>query len=487
MSQPSKSILSRCFLLLLVFPFSHGLFAQSKVDSLENVFANGTNDSVKLTALIQLGKMNLLSNSAKAEGYARQCISLARQKGLDANEASGWNLLGNVFFYRDKFPEAIEKYQKALAIYVILQNNKVVASQYRNIGLCYTRMGDYKTAVDYNFRSMEIAESFKDTVTIASLSNDIGNIFYYQKDFLNAEKYYQKTIGLFKSRNNPEGVARALNNLGSVNSELKNYKEALNYYTQAFEIRQRIRDTSGIITCLTNIGQLHGLNGDFQSSLKAGYEALKLAEYSHDDFAKASCLSHLANAYNEMKDYPKAISYGTQSLEISENRHDPEHQKDMHLILSEIYQGAHNTDKALYHYKKYISYRDSLINEENTKKSIQTLMLYEFNKKQAADSIRNTELVKVEELKHQQEIRQQKMFTYGGIIGFAFMLIVAGLSFRAYRQKQKANMLVNEQKELVEEKQKEILASIHYAKRIQESILPTDKYINKNLDRLNKN
>jgi hypothetical protein len=36
----------------------------------------------------------------------------------------------------------------------------------------------------------------------------------------------------------------------------------------------------------------------------------------------------------------------------------------------------------------------------------------------------------------------------------------------------------------VEEKQKEILDSIHYAKRIQKALIPSDKYIDKNLNRL---
>ena len=37
-----------------------------------------------------------------------------------------------------------------------------------------------------------------------------------------------------------------------------------------------------------------------------------------------------------------------------------------------------------------------------------------------------------------------------------------------------------------EEKQKEILDSIRYAKRIQHSLLPNEKYISKSLDKLNK-
>ncbi len=41
-----------------------------------------------------------------------------------------------------------------------------------------------------------------------------------------------------------------------------------------------------------------------------------------------------------------------------------------------------------------------------------------------------------------------------------------------------------EQKKIIEEKQKDILDSIRYAKRIQNSLLPNRKYIDKHLNRL---
>jgi ligand-binding sensor domain-containing protein len=46
---------------------------------------------------------------------------------------------------------------------------------------------------------------------------------------------------------------------------------------------------------------------------------------------------------------------------------------------------------------------------------------------------------------------------------------------------------IHDQKIVLEEKQKEIVDSINYAKRIQQSQLPTTKYIERNIKRLNKN
>jgi hypothetical protein len=54
----------------------------------------------------------------------------------------------------------------------------------------------------------------------------------------------------------------------------------------------------------------------------------------------------------------------------------------------------------------------------------------------------------------------------------------------AYRNKKKTSILlaqqkamIEEQKLIVEEKQKALLDSIHYAKRIQQAMLPADSFI----------
>ncbi|PJA09903.1 MAG: hypothetical protein COX70_00450 [Flavobacteriales bacterium CG_4_10_14_0_2_um_filter_32_8] len=49
-------------------------------------------------------------------------------------------------------------------------------------------------------------------------------------------------------------------------------------------------------------------------------------------------------------------------------------------------------------------------------------------------------------------------------------------------RKQKA--IIEKQKELVEEKNNEILASIRYAKRIQDALMTSQKYIERNIKRL---
>lgn len=67
------------------------------------------------------------------------------------------------------------------------------------------------------------------------------------------------------------------------------------------------------------------------------------------------------------------------------------------------------------------------------------------------------------------------------------VLILAIVIFKNLQTNKKKNKIISYQKEQVEEKQKEILDSIRYAKRIQRALLPTEKYIDKSLNRLKNN
>jgi serine phosphatase RsbU (regulator of sigma subunit) len=68
----------------------------------------------------------------------------------------------------------------------------------------------------------------------------------------------------------------------------------------------------------------------------------------------------------------------------------------------------------------------------------------------------------------------KKYLLYGGSL--VFLLFSVGL-FIGFQRKKKANLLIHEQKQIVEEKNKEITDSIQYAKRIQSAILPSNKVV----------
>lgn len=94
-----------------------------------------------------------------------------------------------------------------------------------------------------------------------------------------------------------------------------------------------------------------------------------------------------------------------------------------------------------------------------------------------------------------EEVEKQTVIRNSFIVGFILILFFAVFIFRAYRNKQKTNLIITQQKEEVEkskhiievqkkevdERQKEIIESITYAKRLQEAILPPQAFIDKHI------
>ncbi len=469
---------------LLELTMTSGVVFAQESDSLTQLLQKETNDSVKFSLMIQIGKNALMANREKAKEYAEKALSFSQGKKMKTEEATAWRLKGTICYYENQYYKAIENYTKSLEMTDKVKDESKTSSQYRNIALCYTKLGNTITAVDYYYKALKIAEKYKDTANISHLFNDIGSVFYQQHNFDNAQSYYFKAYKIYKSKNDEQGMAMILNNIGSVFSESKDYSFALVYYIQAVDLREKVADTLGLISCYTNIGQIYSIRGEHSKALTNDLKALKLAEGIKYNVAIANVYSSLAVTYQNMKNYPMALEYANKGLDLIKGMNDLEKSRDIYKILYEVYDASNKPGLAIPNYKKFLLYRDSIDDQNNSRKASQLQMAYEFDKKQLADSIQTVEQFKIDEEKHQQEISEQKTYTYGGIIGFLLMIIFSSVSFRAYRQKRKDNLLVSEQIDLVEEKQKEILDSIRYAKRIQQSLLPSEKYIENNLNRL---
>lgn len=68
--------------------------------------------------------------------------------------------------------------------------------------------------------------------------------------------------------------------------------------------------------------------------------------------------------------------------------------------------------------------------------------------------------------------------------GSLLVLLFAAFILNRFQGTNKQKAIIEHQKIIVENKQKETMDSIMYAQRIQQSILPSEKYIEKTFDRV---
>ena len=360
------------------------------------------------------------------------------------------------------------------------QNIKGIARSAANIGNVYFSLEDYSKALNYYFKALKYddkimqqsglskfsrssAEMDKIKTGVAADLGNIGMVFYKQ-----AATYRPSDHNV----TDPDSVA---------NIKTKLFSKALNYHFKALKLNQELRDQNGIANNIGNIAIVYDEQNDYFKALDYYMRSLKMAEADNDGSGIARNLGNMAPVYFKLKKYKEAENCMQKAISISDSIGALYYSMTYERNYSWIDSCEGKYEEAFLHYKNYIIARDSISNNENTKKQTEIEMQYEFDK-------RTTQTKADQEKK--DAVTRVIICSIGG--GLLLVIILAGFIFRSYRHKRKANILITrqkeeleKQKELVEEKQKEILDSIHYAKRIQQSLLPTEKFIERNLKKTN--
>ncbi|HYG53235.1 MAG TPA: tetratricopeptide repeat protein [Flavobacteriales bacterium] len=443
-----------CTYVLLIL-FAQG-GAQSNLDSLLRLVKTAPNDTNKIKTYIAIASEYSFRNPDSSILFATRAIELAKK-------------LNKPF-------------------YAARANYEIAWSWYSK--------GNYPVAQEIAFDLLKYAEKTKNDMLIMSGHNLLATIYSEMDEQEKALHYHQKVLELAQRTGYGDGVAASFGNIAIVYDNMGRYHESLIYCFKAIDKYTALHNPRGVAAQYSNIAVSYMNQGDsavakgnrkfamenkYAHAAKFALEGISRSKAVQNERGILTNTLHLAEIYLRMEKWDECKALSKETLRLAQNFNSLSAVFDSHMLLYTLYKKEGRYEQALAHYKAYIVARDSIENDENIRKQELLEMQYEFDKKQTADSIQVTEKRKRAKLLHDQQVASQKMYTLGGIIAFSLMLVVAVVSFRAFRQKKKDNRLIMHQKILVEEKQRELVDSIYYAQRIQRALLPSEKYITRTL------
>lgn len=405
----------------------------------------------------------------KAKEHANHAWSLANKVDYKKGIAEAYLRTGNVVDLQGDHLKALENYFKAQKLYEEIGYKTGIGKAFANIGIVYQLLGDYPKALEYHLKGLKIGEELNFKLLIANTCGNIGITYYNQKDFENSLKYNFKALHMAEEMGDKIGIARNITNIGIVYSDQKNYSQALEYDFKALKMAEESGYKQAIATLLGNIGTVYDSQGDFPKALDHHSKELKIMQEMGDKTGTALALGNIGALYLKHHDLKIAEEYLQKALSLSIDIHDLAGQQQWHQGLSDLYKIENEWKKSMEHYRQSVLARDSLFNEGNTKKTVQAQMNYEFDKKQAAEKL---EQEKRDAIAKEEKRRQQLFLWLVGAVAAAIAAI-ALIIFRSWRITRKQKLVIEDQKLIVEQKNKHITDSINYAKRIQDAILPS--------------
>ncbi|CAF0926231.1 unnamed protein product, partial [Adineta ricciae] len=267
--------------------------------------------------LLKLGQLD------KAEELYTMLLGQASDKN---DRALYYHQLGRLKDDQGDYKMAIEYYEKALEINekTLPSNHPSLATSYNNIGVVYDSMGEYSKALSFYEKALAIREKAlpSNHPSLATSYNNIGLVYNNMGEYSKALSFYEKSLEIREKTlpSNHPSLATSYGCIGLVYYNMGEYSKALSFYEKSLEIREKTLPSNhpDLATSYGCIGLVYYNMGEYSKALSFYEKALEIQEKSlpSNHPSLATSYNNIGLVYYNTKDYSKALTYFERALDI---------------------------------------------------------------------------------------------------------------------------------------------------------------------------
>ncbi len=455
---------------LLTFIFSFNTYSQTeskRIDSLKNNLKTHTGKN-KFYTYTNLSKEFVGIDLDSAKKYANKAYDLSIQLKNDTLKLQALKILGFRNFESGDYDAALLKFEEALAKSIILNDSTSIADMYNGFAIVYSKQGNLKESIDYQFKTLAVYEKLKDSLGIGNSLMNIAWDFRKLKEFNKSLAYNLKSLEIYKSIRDSLRIAMVNNNIAGTQNELGKYKNAIQYALKSKQYFLKLKFKRFTAYPISVIAVAQDSLKQYTIAEKNYVEAIKLHTENREPFELTFLNYSLANLYYKQKKYDLALEKGMKALTLAREVDTKEYIADISILLSKIHDKNKNYYLSNKYLKKYIRYNDSILNDEKIKSIKEIETKYDTEKKEK-------EILKQKELLLEQELKIKNRNLYALLLGSA-LLILAIIFFAIYKRNQLKRKQLKKEIDL-----KDALATITTQNRLQEQRLRISRDLHDNI------
>jgi serine phosphatase RsbU (regulator of sigma subunit) len=414
-------------LWILIACTEYGLGQNKKIDSLEKCLKNNLSDTSRADILNQLSFQLRNSNLKQALSYAERANRISQKAQYKNGMAESYGYMGLLYYREGKYDLAVDNHLKSLRIYEELGNKRFIGYRYNDLGNVYVEQEFYDRARAYFNMSLSIKEDIKDEDGIVTTMKNIANLYVQQRNYRKVLEISLRTLPKAEKIGNQKTIADLLGFVAESYLHQDSLDKAMEYYDKVYVIRISQNDQYTLPRVLNGIGRVHHKRKDYQKALEVYQKAIDIAQKNNIKVALKRAYEYMSDLYADQKDYATAFKYE----------------------------------------KLANAYKDSLYNQKSNDRIAILQSIFDDEKAQV-------ERVKEKELQ-ERKLREREVTIIASSIIAILLAVLTIILWRNNQEKAKRNKVLLLQKLEIETQNRNITASIVYAQRIQQAILPQEK------------
>ncbi|MES2513074.1 MAG: tetratricopeptide repeat protein [Bacteroidota bacterium] len=403
---------------------------------------------------------------------------------LKSSEALALNNFGYYYFnYSNRQELALKYYLRSLTINEDIENYNELITSFSNAGNAYLNQGDLNNALIYFQKALKLENKITNKFLLLAPLNNIAQVYYHLNDTVKAIETLKRAFKISSKSDNNFLKGSLLHNIGS-----------LSYYTgdptgvqtlkKALALRLQIGDKKGTLQTTLSLAGIETKNKNFLMAEKYLDDAGKLILQFPNSNIVGLYYNDLGNYYEAMNEKKLAIASLEKAIAIYKGNFE---NVDMVKALNNLIDLYDSNDQK-YALKKLEAYelRQNIVKNLDKTAAQKLLMKQKYEEDLKINEAKFTLEQQLKDEKNRAERQRQRLILIAVCVMLLGVLVFSVLIFKALKANKQKNKIISDQKRevehqknLIEEKHKDITDSITYAHRIQSSLIPTQQILNK--------
>ncbi|MGB5322645.1 tetratricopeptide repeat-containing sensor histidine kinase [Lutimonas sp.] len=335
--------------------------------------------------------------------------------------------------------------QEIQKLVATIQDNKETGPLNFMLANYYTGKEQQTLAVEHYLRCIDFFESIDDYWMLADVYAEMSNLYSNLEMFAKAGEAMDNRIRIIESHDLDLNKYDAYNRAMWTMYDAKNYEKALYYRDRKEELVTKENQEDFLADSFSLEGHILMDQNKYREAIpileKALEISLRLGRVQSDEWEAY----RLSECYYQIKDYKNALQYALKSEELL----DPGNsrlKRNLNLILAEIYDALERKNLAYKHLKIYTD-----LIKESKDEDVASLVMRAEVRSVLDKKEKEIDLLEQEQQLKEQENRAQRLWIISIAGALLSALLVSLILYRNNKNRQKANRILQNQKERIQE------------------------------------
>lgn len=396
-------------------------------DSLLQLLKLAKEDTSRIKLLLDIEKSYFTTDLDSAFFYNKACEKLLEKIDAPQLKHRCYHEFVKIYHAKFDYKNALNYCLKSLQVARLANNRFQEAASCRAIFNIYHNLRMNDSAVKYGVYALKLTEEIGDS---SNLATNFGNLCWLYLDLSQYDKavyYGLKGIEAGERYKDSIGMLISMNNTALTYQSQNRYAESIAILRKQLTIGSLVNRPRSVRNALTNLALAYYSTGNAKklNDVVVQLNAFDSGNNSLD--AKSRCYRFLDNGYNYIyqKKFKQAEEQLLQGMKLAEQDSIVDAQLGIYITLSQLKFAQHDFAAGSFYESKWDDLYGTNHEKELSEYGAEMETKYETEKKEQQLKLKDAQL------------KTKSVLNYV-LIGTAFFLLVISLlSYRTYRQKQK--------------------------------------------------